>query len=56
MTQSQLQALHNMAWTRLELYINGLITLPELVKAMAEVGEAIGETDNLLDPNTGLRL
>lgn len=56
MTQAQLQALHNMAQTQIGLYVNELVTLPEFAKSIADILAAIGDTTDLLDPNSGLRL
>lgn len=57
MTQNQMQTLHNMAWDKIQMYADGLITLPELVQAIREIGGAI-DTRNiigLIDPMSGLR-
>jgi hypothetical protein len=56
MTQTQLQTLHNMAQTQINLYVNELITLPEFAKSLSDILAAISDTTGLIDPNSGLRL
>jgi hypothetical protein len=56
MTQTQLQTLHNMARTQINLYVNELITLPEFAKSLSDILAAISDTAGLIDPNSGLRL
>ena len=56
MTQAQLQTLHNMAQTQINLYVNELITLPEFAKSLSDILAAISDTTGLIDPNSGLRL
>jgi hypothetical protein len=43
--------------TQIQMYASGLITLPELIKSIGEVGEAVARlgVDGLIDPSTGLR-
>jgi hypothetical protein len=57
MTQNQIQTLHNHTMTQIQMYASGLITLPELIKSIGEVGEAVARlgVDGLIDPSTGLR-
>lgn len=57
MTQNQIQTLHNMAMDKIQMYLSGLWTLPELTASMADINAAI-EVRNLvglIDPQTGLR-
>ena len=58
MTQNQMNHLHNYTMTKIQWYASGLITLPELIKSINEVGEAVDRlgVDGLIDPSTGLRL
>ena len=57
MTQTQMQTLHNMAMDRIQMYADGLITLPELTNAIGEIGRAVSERNivGLFDPASGLR-
>jgi hypothetical protein len=57
MTQNQLQTLHNMAMDQIQMYVSGLITLPELTQSISEIGKAVKVRDfmGLIDPMSGLR-
>ena len=57
MTQNQMQTLHNMAMTQIQMYADGLITLPELAQSIGEIGQAVHVRDfvGLIDPASGLR-
>ena len=57
MTQNQMQTLHNMAMDQIQMYVSGLITLPELTQSISEIGKAVKVRDfmGLIDPMSGLR-
>jgi hypothetical protein len=57
MTQNQMQTLHNMSMDTIQMYVDGLITLPELAASIGEIGQAIKVRNivGLIDPMSGLR-
>lgn len=57
MTQNQMQTLHNMTMDKIQMYVDGLITLPELTQSISEIKNAIDVRNivGLIDPMSGLR-
>lgn len=56
-TQDQLDAKHQKAIEYIQLYVDGLITLPEFSKAVSGLTQDMSQESylDLIDPETGLR-